>query len=126
MHRVGVGVYVLNVAEVNLQSGSFYIDFILTMFTEDKPFESYPDALATFGTPGGSDHHRECSPEIDWAVSKKIRIGSNGSRAVSLEELLDPPSLYPIGSKRNNEENGYKVASGRTSIQFPQADMMVD
>ena len=38
VHRVGVGVYLLNVADINLQAGSFYVDFVLTMFTETWSF----------------------------------------------------------------------------------------
>ena len=77
------------------------------MFTEIYPFDSYADALATFEGP--YDAHRECSPEIDWAVGKKIRIGPNGSRHIPLEQQLNPPSVNPLGSTKLHDGNGYKV-----------------
>jgi hypothetical protein len=41
VHRVGVGVYLLNVAEIDLQAGTFYVDFVLTIFTELWSFPDY-------------------------------------------------------------------------------------
>lgn len=48
VHRVGIGVFVLNVGEVSLTDNTFHIDFMLSVFTEHYKFDTYEGAIATF------------------------------------------------------------------------------
>eukprot|EP00729_Bicosta_minor_P002130 gene2130-27931_t len=119
VHRVGVGVYLLNVADINLQAGSFYVDFVLTMFTETWSFPTYAEALRSFGSTAEEQRTRECSPDVTFAKS---------SRTVSLVKALRPRSRIPLGSKLNGlgEEvfpgNGYRAVS---PSQFLSGDRAV-
>lgn len=65
VHRFGIGIYVQNIADISITAGSFYVDFILTVFTEQRTFDSYSDAMATFE----DQSERRCNPEISWAQS---------------------------------------------------------
>ena len=46
----GVGIYVLNVSELDLTTGSYWMDFYLTIDC-DKPCTPYPDIMNAAGTP---------------------------------------------------------------------------
>eukprot|EP00039_Didymoeca_costata_P020867 m.342683 g.342683 ORF g.342683 m.342683 type:complete len:613 (+) comp21714_c0_seq1:376-2214(+) len=99
VHRVGIGVYVLNLAEINLQAGSFYIDFVLTIFTELKSYASFNDAMDTFGKSQYQRSVRECSPMVEW---------TNSTKSVFLTDMLSPKSVTPLGSQN---PKGYRAVS---------------
>ena len=48
VHRVGIGVFILNVGEVSLTDNTFHVDFMLSVFTEHYKFDTYEGAMATF------------------------------------------------------------------------------
>eukprot|EP00041_Stephanoeca_diplocostata_P005556 m.63928 g.63928 ORF g.63928 m.63928 type:complete len:641 (+) comp15861_c0_seq8:133-2055(+) len=100
VHRVGLGVYVLNVADISVADASFYVDFILTVLTEDKSFESYEDVMDTFGD---DRVVRECSPlppeaaakDLNGPVTAHLGSGANNSyQALSPTQFL--ASINPM------------------------------
>lgn len=55
--KLGVGVYVLNIADVNVVAGSFYADYLLTVYKDETNYEELDDLLDTFS----NSNKRECS-----------------------------------------------------------------
>lgn len=86
VHRVGVGLWALDVGNINLQGGAFDIDFMLTVRTEQYAFESRDAAVATFG----SDLARDCSPRLNTTRTNGTPTAALGSG--TLNRQGDPNS----------------------------------
>eukprot|EP00040_Diaphanoeca_grandis_P015471 m.78985 g.78985 ORF g.78985 m.78985 type:complete len:630 (+) comp25168_c0_seq2:107-1996(+) len=108
VHRVGIGVYILNIGSISLQDNSFYVDFILTVMTEDRSFRTYDEALKTFdyiGPHNKSDLQRECSPRVGGAsLTHHLGSGpSNGYKALSPTQFLRSLNLL-TGDSEGSED----------------------
>jgi hypothetical protein len=79
-------------ADIKLQDGSFHIDFMMTVRTEEYAFQSTADALATFN--GGP---RDCSPwknETRLSGTPLAALGT-GSLNTQGQEPNSAPYLSP-------------------------------
>ncbi|XP_062506835.1 uncharacterized protein LOC134183348 [Corticium candelabrum] len=47
-YKLGIGVYILNIADINVVAGSFYADYLLTIYKSEKSYDSLESLMHTF------------------------------------------------------------------------------